>query len=79
MPKIAISFKLDQIKQILQQLSPNQKSKLVKELEKDTWQLRFKQLLNRIDKRVKKNPISEKEITEIVEQVRKQRHDRGNS
>ena len=68
MPIIEIG--VNQIKAAIEQLTPHQKAALVETLEKQSWKARFRQLLARMDERLKKHPISIKKIDKIVEEAK---------
>lgn len=63
--------KLQIIEQMIQELPTDKKIALVRKLEKDTAQNRMDVILKRIDERIKKHPITEKEISAEVKAVRK--------
>lgn len=64
------SIDLQQLKLLIGQRNINEKLELIRELEKDTYPIRFQQLL----KRLKTDDISLDEVTSEVESVRAQRH-----
>lgn len=68
MPVIEIGMK--QIKEAIQQLTIPQKAKIIEELEKQSWQFRFRQLLKRIDQRFQKHSLPDKKIDKIVEEAK---------
>ena len=74
---VKIELKFDQLKEAIQKLPVEEKARLVEELEHETWRRQFRALLSRIDSRLKKNPISQKKISEIVEQAREEYHARS--
>ena len=65
-------IKFEQIRKAAKRLPMKQRIRLVEELQRDTWQKRFKQMLSRIDARRKKYPISQKEINEVVAEARRE-------
>jgi len=71
MSKVAIQLPVD-IDKIINQLKTEDRIRLIRKLEEQTLSKRIDNLLERIDKRGRKNPLSEKEITEIVKEVRKE-------
>lgn len=78
MPKIALELDLKQLEQIItRQLGSRDRLKLIRRLEQKTWGERFRVLVSEIDKRRKKYPISQKEIDQIVEEVRRERYEAG--
>ena len=74
MVNITVEFR--QLRAAIKKLPAKDRVKLVEELQKDTWQEEFRQLLARIDRRLKKNPISEADIDRIVEEAREEFHAR---
>ena len=72
MVKFQINF--EQIKKAAKKLPVEQRIKLVEELERDTWEIRFKKMFNRINTRFKKQPISNQEIVKICKETRKELH-----
>ena len=75
MVKIDINY--EQIRKAVKNLSINERAKMVEELERDTWKERFRQLRRRVDARLKKNPLSQKEIDRVVNQAKKEFHARS--
>lgn len=71
MAKISVEFPVD-IDKLVDRLTVKDRVRLMRKLEKETLGKRIDNLLGRIDQRRKKIPISEKEITEIVKEVRKE-------
>lgn len=71
MAKISVEFPID-IDKLVDRLTVKDRVRLMRKLEKETLGKRIDNLLGRIDQRRKKIPISEKEITEIVKEVRKE-------
>ena len=78
MPKVSINFDMSQIKEIIEQLDEDKKITLLKGLEKETWSKRFRQFLAGIDKKMKGKSITEEEINEEVEKVRKSQYEKSN-
>ncbi len=72
-----VKMELRQLKKAIQQLSVREKNLLLQELQRDTLQEQFKQMFSRIDARLKKNPISQKELDKIVEGSREEFHARS--
>ncbi len=60
------------VEKLVEKLNINQKIRLVRKLEEETWQKRMKQIVANVRQRAKKNPISRKEITRICEDVRQE-------
>ncbi len=65
-----LSFK--EVERAVEALPQTAKLRLVQKLERQTWGARMDRLLARIDARVKRRPVSETEITALVEQVRQE-------
>ena len=61
---------LNQLKRLIAQRNINEKLELIRVLEKDTYPIRFRQLL----KRMQSNDLTISEITSEVESVRTQRY-----
>ena len=76
MVKIESQINFVQIKRAIRKLPVRDRAKLIEDLLHDraTWREEFRRLLGRIEERVKKFPISQKEINEIVEQAREEYH-----
>jgi ribosomal protein L11 methylase PrmA len=75
MPKIALELKIKEIENLIEQLKEEEKLFILKKLEKQLWEKRFTQLINKFQRRFKKDPISEKKLKEIVEAVRIKRYE----
>ena len=67
---LSSSINLNQLKRLIGQRNINEKLELIRVLEKDTYPIRFKQLL----KRMKTDDISYDDIKSEVESVRTQRY-----
>jgi hypothetical protein len=67
---VSSSIDLDQLKRLIGQRNINEKLELIRVLEKDTYSIRFRQLL----KRMKIDDLTLDEITTEVESVRTQRY-----
>jgi len=67
---VSSSIDLDQLKRLIGQRDISEKLELIRELEKDTYPIRFRQLL----KRLKIDDLTLDEITSEVELVRSQRY-----
>ena len=61
-----------QLEEEINKLDIREKTRLVKRLLKETWEERFRNLLARIDKRVKESPITHRELEKIVEEAREE-------
>lgn len=62
---------------LVKKLSRLQKAKLIAQLERETRQERWNQLTEKLSRRFQDNPISDEEISQIVEEVRQERYDRS--
>ena len=56
MQKVSVELSTEQAEQLLEQLSPAVKIRLVRRWEHETWPRRLRHLLARIDRRVKRHP-----------------------
>jgi hypothetical protein len=61
---------VEQLLSVLQQLSPEDKERIRKELASEPWENRLDALLRSVRSRVEKNEIQEEEIIAEVESVR---------
>lgn len=68
--KIALELTTTQIESLVEQLSVENKIRLVKKLEQETWRQRFEQVVSKIRQRFKENPLSDKEIQRLCEEAR---------
>lgn len=68
MVKFNINF--EQVRKAIQKLPIEQRIKLVEELERSTWEIRFRKMFARSDARRKKNPTSQKKINKMIEEAR---------
>jgi len=60
------------INTFIKRLRIQDKIELTKKLARETRRQRWEKLFSAIDKRVAKNPITQKEIDRIIEEVRKE-------
>ena len=74
MSKVIIELAPQQIAEAIEGLSDREKLRLTEKLEKETIRLRWRRILKDIDSRLKKFPISKKEVIEEIQAYRKQRH-----
>lgn len=77
MPRLEVN--LSAIQRLIDQLSEQEKIKLVRKLEAQTLPARWKALFREIDKRRKRYPITQREIEKICEEVRQERYERSRS
>lgn len=74
MSRITLELNSHDVKQLVEKLSIQDKIKLVRQLEKETLRQRWDNLLNTIDSRFKKYPLSEEEIGKEIERARKEHY-----
>lgn len=74
MHTITVEIGIKQIETAIRRLNPQDKIRLIETLEKETWPDRFKALLKRIDTKVQKFKLPEKEINQVCEEVRHKHH-----
>jgi len=77
MTKVMINLNVNDISQVIEQLSQREKTRLIKKLEKETWSSRFNQLLQRARQRAKQSPLSNQEIIREIDYTRQARYDQG--
>ena len=70
-----MSFK--KVEELVDQLSIREKIQLSQKLDQETLDSRWDALLKRIDQRLKKYPITQKEINEEIQAYRKEKHAQG--
>ena len=77
MVKAEISY--EQIRKAIKKLSIKQRVKLTKELERQTWEERFKEIFTRVNAKAKKDPdpVSDDELKRIVDNVRQGIYERS--
>ena len=68
--KIALELNPAQVEDLIDKLSIEDKIRLVRKLENETWARRLDEVVLRIRKRFKRTSISDKEIREICEETR---------
>ena len=74
MSKITSDLNHKQLEQIIEDLPMRDKIRLVRKLEKETLSQRWKQILRDIDARLKKFPISPKDILPEIQAYRKNKY-----
>jgi len=72
MSKIILEIDKTQIESAVEKMSVVDKIELARKLEKMTMNKRIDNLLNKIDARSKKNPISQREIDRVIKETRKE-------
>ena len=68
--KIVLEVTPGQIETLVDRLSIEDKIRIVRKLERETWARRLDEVVSRIRSRFRQNPISDKEIVRICEDVR---------
>ena len=78
MVKLEMNLSFQDLEKAIKRLPVKLRVKIVDHLlkDQDTWREEFRELRNRIRERARKNPVSPKEITAIVEEVRQDLYDR---
>ena len=61
-----------QVETLVNRLSIEDKIRLIRKLETQTWAKRLDDVVSRISKRFKENPLSEKEIKNMCDQKRQE-------
>ena len=79
MKKNSVRDSAAQIWIIFKKLPPRQKIKVIQKLEKETREERWDALTEKLSRRFRTHPISDEEITQIVNEVRQERYDRRQS
>jgi hypothetical protein len=74
MSKVTIELNSRQIREAVEGLSNEEKLRLTERLEKETIGLRWKQILNNIDSRLRKFPISKREVIKEIQAYRKEKY-----
>lgn len=64
---------------IFKKLSRVQKLRIISKLEDETREERWDQLTEKLSRRFRTNPVSDEEVTQIVEEVREKRYGQGKS
>ena len=62
----------EQIRKVVNKLPVRQQLRLAQELQKNTWQEQFKQLIKRIRARARKYPVTQEDIDKACEEARKE-------
>ena len=78
--KLVLELELNpnQVEKLVERLPLEDKIRLVRKLEGETWARRLDEVVFRIRKRFKSNPISDKEITQICEETRQRLYNERN-
>lgn len=72
--KIMLELSPNQVEELVERLSMQEKIKLVNRLERETLRQRWNNILRDIDKRLKRFPISAKEIAKEIESYRREKY-----
>lgn len=75
--KITLYLDVKQVERLVEKLPLEEKLKLVHKLEKETLRKRWGGILKDIDKRLKRFPISKKEIEQEIKAYRKEKYAKG--
>lgn len=76
MTKPEVDLGIEVIKYTFEKLPPQDRIRLVQELERETRKQRWNQIISKARQRVQKRPISQKEINRICEEVRQQLYEK---
>ena len=68
--KVTLELNPNEVEELVEKLSIQDKIRLVRKLENETWAKRLDEIVYRIRKRFKESPISDKEIRRICEEAR---------
>lgn len=71
MLKATVDLTMTQAEQLLEQVSPQVKIRLVRRWEQETWPVRFRALLRRIDRRLKRQPQLARSLLKTVAPARR--------
>jgi hypothetical protein len=69
--KITLELNPNQVEELVEKLPLEEKIRLVRRLERETWGKRIDKLFKKIDQRRRRYPISNKEIAQEIEIVRR--------
>ncbi|MCM8826793.1 MAG: hypothetical protein NC904_04665 [Candidatus Omnitrophica bacterium] len=72
--EVTAELNAKQVEKLIERLPLEVKIRLTRKLEKETYCYRWDKILREIDERVKKHPISEKEIDQEIEAYRKEKN-----
>ncbi len=72
MSKVTLELDTKQVENLVEELPLEDKLAIIRRLNLETWQLRFRKLLSKIDSRLKnRHTLPNEEIVHIVKSVRK--------
>ena len=69
---VKIELTVEQLHKAIKQLPEKDQRRLIEKVEHEAWQREFRGLLSRIRARVKKHPISQKDIDTAVQEARRE-------
>lgn len=72
MSKVTLELDIKEAKGLIEQMPLDEKIRLIRELEKETWVKRIDKILKNIDERRKKYKISNKEISQEIAKARQE-------
>ncbi len=72
MSKVSLELDIKEAKNLIEQMPLEDKIRLVRELERETWAKRLDKILKNIDERRKRYKISNKEISQEIEKARRE-------
>ena len=78
MSKVILELNPNQVGELVDRLSIEDKIRLVRKLENETWARRLDEVVSRIRKRFRQNPVSDKEIRQICEDTRQRLYNARN-
>ena len=73
--KVVLELNINQVEKLVDNLPIEDKIRLARKLETQTWPVRLDAVVGRVRKRFKKIPISDKEIRQICEETRQRLYD----
>ena len=68
--KVVLELNPDEVERLVEKLSIEDKIRLVRKLENETWARRLDDVVLKIRRRFRERPISNKEIIQICEETR---------
>ena len=70
--KITLELNPNEVEELVEKLSIEDKIKLVRKLEKETWASKLDMVVQRIRRNIKQAKISNREIDELCEEVKRE-------
>ena len=77
MPKVAVNLNNHDVEELVKQLDIAEKIRLVRKLEQETLQQRWSEIFRDIDKRLRKFPVSKKELCKEIKKYRREKYAKG--